>query len=224
MSNFEERYKWVDDSPARKPSFLTNSAGRDHSMEITEPIHDHGFVDKFEAHTNKIADEAREVAVARQAMKTGNGAEVARKMQSLSSYSFGPGGCEVTLFTRQPPLSLPLTQTDEVRSVNPTTGAEKGVKLARYDLIPAAPLRELAEHFGRGAQKYADRNWERGIDWSKNFAALQRHAWAWWDGETNDSELGNNHLVAVAWHAFALLEYAMTHPELDDRPKNDTDS
>ena len=108
--------------------------------------------------------------------------------------------------------------TDEVRTVNQATGGEKGQKLARFDLVPVLPLTQLAEHYGRGAEKYADRNWERGTDWSLNYAALLRHVTEWWSGENVDSETGSHHLVAVAWHAFALLEFAQTHPELDDRP------
>jgi hypothetical protein len=54
---------------------------------------------------------------------------------------------------------------EEKMHVDPVTGGVKGQKLARFDLIPVNPLWELAEHFGRGAQKYADRNFERGYDW-----------------------------------------------------------
>ena len=111
-----------------------------------------------------------------------------------------------------------VTPDGEVRSVS-STGAEKGMKLARYDLIPVTPLRLLAEHFGRGARKYEDRNWERGYEWSKSFAALMRHAWAFWGGEDIDEETGSPHLTAVAWHAMAMQEYSRTHPEFDDRPK-----
>lgn len=105
----------------------------------------------------------------------------------------------------------------EVRAVS-STGAEKGTKLARYDLVPAEPLRLLAEHYGRGSLKYADRNWEKGYEWSKSFAALNRHLWAFWNGEDIDPETGSPHMAAVAWHAFAMLEYTRTHPEFDDRP------
>ena len=111
-----------------------------------------------------------------------------------------------------------LSPTGDVRSVNATTGAEKGVKEAAFDLIPPMPLYELASHYGRGARKYAARNWEKGYEWSKSFAAMQRHAWLFWQGEDIDPETGSSHLTAVAWHAFALLEWTMTHPELDDRP------
>lgn len=107
---------------------------------------------------------------------------------------------------------------DEVR-VTSSTGGEKGSKLARYDLIPALPLKHLAELYGKGAEKYADRNWERGYDWSLSFAALNRHLWQFWSGEDMDEETGKPHLAAVAWHAFALLQFLEDHPEFDNRPK-----
>lgn len=108
--------------------------------------------------------------------------------------------------------------SSEVRVTNPKTGGQKGQKLARYDLIPPRAIEALAEHYGRGARKYADRNWEKGVDWSLSFAALQRHVWAWWNGEETDDE-GNSHLAAAMWHVAALIEYGATHPELDDRPQ-----
>lgn len=104
----------------------------------------------------------------------------------------------------------------EVRTTS-TTGGQKGVKLARFDLIPTGPLFALAEHYGKGAAKYADHNWRKGYEWGKSYQALQRHATAFWGGETHDPETGSHHMAAVAFHAFALLEYAESHPEFDDR-------
>lgn len=106
---------------------------------------------------------------------------------------------------------------NEVRITN-ATGAQKGSKLARFDLIPPAALTELAEHYGKGAAKYADRNWEKGTDWHLNYAAMMRHAWQFWNGEDRDEETGSKHMTAVAWHAFALATFMDTHPELDTRP------
>jgi hypothetical protein len=100
------------------------------------------------------------------------------------------------------------------------TGGEKGTKLARFDLIPAQALIALAEQYGRGAAKYEDRNWERGYPWSLSFAALMRHAWAFWGGEDVDEESGAHHMAAVAFHALALIEFTRTHPEFDNRPKD----
>lgn len=73
----------------------------------------------------------------------------------------------------------------EVRTAS-STGGEKGVKLARYDLIPVLPLRLLAEHYGRGAAKYADNQWRRGYEFSKSIAAKVRHFEAWRGGEDFD--------------------------------------
>jgi hypothetical protein len=106
----------------------------------------------------------------------------------------------------------------EVRVVNQTTGGEKGRKPARFELIPPAALAVVAEVYGRGAEKYADRNWERGVDWSLMFGAMMRHMWLWWSGETDDEESGLNHLGHAAFHVLGLMQLSETHPGLDDRP------
>jgi len=87
----------------------------------------------------------------------------------------------------------------------------------RFDLIPVYPLEKLAEVYTIGAKKYTDRNWEKGIQWGRIFAAMMRHAWKFWRGERYDEVDGQEHLASVAWCAFALMEYERTHPELDDR-------
>lgn len=121
-----------------------------------------------------------------------------------------------------------MSNKKEVRSINPKTGGEKGVKLARFDLIPVGPLTELAELYGKGAMKYAERNFEKGYDWSKSYAAMQRHANAFWDGEDFDNHKPDcpegclehtevHHLTAVNWHAFALRLFTHLYPEGDDR-------
>lgn len=93
----------------------------------------------------------------------------------------------------------------EIRTVDPKTGGEKGSKLARFSLIPAEFTWALAEHYGRGARKYADRNWERGYKWSLSLDALERHLSLFKQGEMMDAETGSHHLIAVAWHACALF-------------------
>lgn len=108
-------------------------------------------------------------------------------------------------------------ENKERRSVS-STGGEKGVKLERFDLVPVGPLTELARRYGVGAEKYAERNWERGYEWSKSYAALQRHLNAFWNGEDEDPETPGGHLSAAAFHIFALMEFMNTHPEFDDRP------
>lgn len=112
---------------------------------------------------------------------------------------------------------LAPVSTDEDRVVDPTTGGVKGRKLARFDLLPADALHATAEHFGRGARKYADRNWEAGYAWGLSFGAMMRHAWAYWGGEDVDEETGSLHLAAVAFHSLALLSFQLRGIGTDDR-------
>ena len=109
----------------------------------------------------------------------------------------------------------------EVRVKDPTTGGEKGQKLCRPDLLPMEPLMQVATHYGVGAKKYSLNNWRKGYAWSLSFAALMRHALQFWNGDDDDQETGSSHMAAVVFHAFALMEFRNTHPELDDRPGKD---
>lgn len=111
-------------------------------------------------------------------------------------------------------LPLPV----ETRVVDSLTGGEKGSKLSRFDLLPWDAIWALAEHYGRGAEKYADRNWEKGYRWGLSHAALHRHLAAWWNGEDIDAETGSNHMLAVAWHALALWWWQAHAKGTDDRP------
>ena len=109
----------------------------------------------------------------------------------------------------------------EWRVQDPTTGAQKGQKDVRTDLLPADVLLELSRHYGRGSAKYADRNWEGGYKWSLSHAALLRHLLLFWNGEDidHDAEIGDfPHLVAVVWHAVALLAFYLRSSGTDDRP------
>jgi len=104
----------------------------------------------------------------------------------------------------------------EVRVKDPVSGGEKGVKLARFDLIPPAALEELACVYGRGAQKYAANNWRKGYAWGLSVGALQRHLSKWLQGGERD-EMGNHHMIQVAWHAFCLYTFQRFGLGTDDR-------
>lgn len=110
-----------------------------------------------------------------------------------------------------------VTDTNEVRVTDPDTGGQKGSKLARFDLIPPQALWGLAEVYGRGARKYADRNWERGYAWGLSMAALERHYNAFKSRESIDSDTGAHHMLQVAWHAFALYTFERFELGTDDR-------
>ena len=79
----------------------------------------------------------------------------------------------------------------------------------RFDLIPVDALEEVAKVYTLGAKKYGDRNWEKGLSYSRMFGALLRHAYAWWKGEKNDKENKLHHLSSVIFCALGLLHYEL---------------
>ncbi|MGH8569412.1 MAG: dATP/dGTP diphosphohydrolase domain-containing protein [Gammaproteobacteria bacterium] len=88
-------------------------------------------------------------------------------------------------------------------------------------LIPPEALDALAEVLGFGAKKYAPRNWESGLLYSRVFAASARHLWAWWRGEDRDSETGFSHLDhALTCVAFLVSYERREMASFDDRPRN----
>lgn len=106
--------------------------------------------------------------------------------------------------------------SEEIRTTS-STGAEKGVKPERYDLIPVEALAAVARLYGQGAKKYAAHNWRKGYEWSKSYAALQRHANAFWAGEEIDPEMGESHMACVIFHALSLITFTEEQREFDDR-------
>ena len=106
--------------------------------------------------------------------------------------------------------------------VDPITGGRKGVKRERHDLIPPRVLAALAEHYGFGAEKYADRNWELGYPISLSYAAAQRHLVDFWDRNDFDEE-GQSNLIAAIFHIIAMHQFTTdgreSYAHLDDRPK-----
>lgn len=86
----------------------------------------------------------------------------------------------------------------------------------RTDLLPADGLLELAQLYTAGAVKYGDRNWERGMPWSKVLGPLLRHLLRWMVGQARDPETGLSHMTHVAWNAMALVVYELRGIGTDD--------
>ncbi len=84
----------------------------------------------------------------------------------------------------------------------------------RYDLLSHIALQGTTRVLMWGAVKYGENNWRRGISYSRLFAAMMRHAWAWWGGEDLDPESGLSHLDHVACNVMFLQEMGKEH---DDR-------
>jgi len=104
----------------------------------------------------------------------------------------------------------------EVRTTS-ATGGMKGVKPERMDLIPPDFLLMLSRVFAAGAEKYEDHNYLKGFEWSKSYAAMQRHVLAFWGGEDIDPETGQPHLGCAAFHCAALFMFSEHGLGTDDR-------
>jgi hypothetical protein len=107
---------------------------------------------------------------------------------------------------RSPQSFLPV---DAVKSSQTaTSGGRKfdGGK-PQYGLTPPKALKAIVEILTFGAEKYEPNNWKRVPDAQRRyFDALQRHLWAWKDGEQNDPESGKNHLAHAGCCLMFLLE------------------
>lgn len=150
----------------------------------------------------------------------------------------GLGACahEIAFYPQQPPIGIgsadpvyfipsvavghgiasPAAETDPRNEPGRRLDAGK----ARYDLIPPEALEALAMVYTKGAEKYAPRQWEAGMSWGRCFAAMMRHAWKFWRGETYDDGPGGSgchHMAHVMWNAAAILTYQARGKGTDDR-------
>jgi hypothetical protein len=77
-----------------------------------------------------------------------------------------------------------------------------------YGLLPPLALEETVKVLTFGAQKYERDNWQKVPDANRRyFDALQRHVWAWKQGEQIDPESGIHHLA----HAMCCLMFLYEH-------------
>jgi hypothetical protein len=91
----------------------------------------------------------------------------------------------------------------------------------RWSLIPRDSVRAILNILEIGAKKYAARNWEKGMDWSRPFDACIRHLTSWWNGEHKDPDTGYSHLWHAGCNILFLIAYELRSVGKDDRPKAD---
>ena len=108
---------------------------------------------------------------------------------------------------------MPVTCWDDASDQEAPSDEGTGYKLddgkLRYDLIPPEFLEATADIMTYGAKKYAPRQWEGGMAWSRPYGALLRHLFAWWNPlePDNDPETGKSHLH----HACCCLAFLVTY-------------
>ena len=117
-----------------------------------------------------------------------------------------------------------LLSCDEVCARTLKNGVRYDEGKPRMDLLPGDALVEIAKVLTHGANKYSPRNWEKGMDWHKLYAPIQRHLWKWWQGEELDKESGLHHLAHAACDVLMLQATVLRGVGTDDRPRTNMPS
>ena len=95
------------------------------------------------------------------------------------------------------------------------TGAERDMQegKGRFDLLPMCVLMRLAKHYEKGAIKYKERNWEKGIPAHSFADSAMRHLVKYLDGWIDE-----DHLIAAIWNLCGLAWTEEKKPEMMDIP------
>ncbi len=109
-------------------------------------------------------------------------------------------------------------QTQEQSSTETSSGIKHDQGKAPWHLLPYDALEEVVHVLQFGAQKYGDRNWEQGMEYSRPYSAAMRHLTSWFMGMRDDEETGFNHLAHAACCILLLLAYEKRGIGKDDRP------
>ena len=101
-----------------------------------------------------------------------------------------------------------ITYGENAAIREPSTGR------GRPDLISPFALTRLSKWYELGSLKYEDRNWEKGMNFSRYTASMFRHLIAWMKGDKSEC-----HLSAIAWNAFAIMHHQeLNELQWDDMP------
>ncbi len=91
---------------------------------------------------------------------------------------------------------------------------EPSTNKGRFDLITPFGLTRIAKWYELGSKKYSDRNWEKGIPFSRYTDSAFRHLIKYIMGMEDE-----DHLAACAWNVFAIIHHQeLKQDYLDDMP------
>ena len=84
----------------------------------------------------------------------------------------------------------------------------------RFDLITPFAEDRIAKWYELGSKKYADRNWEKGMPFSRYVDSAKRHINKFVKGMDDE-----DHLAAAIWNLMAIIHHQeLNQKELDDMP------
>lgn len=112
-----------------------------------------------------------------------------------------------------------MNSTNEIKDSGQRTEFETGAVRdmhagkGRYDLLPWEAIHEVAKHCEAGAEKYGERNCEKGIPIHSLIDSAMRHLSCYLRGMKDEP-----HLRAAAWNILFAIWMEIKHPEMQDIP------
>ncbi len=113
-------------------------------------------------------------------------------------------------------LKQPFQTLDSGEREEYETGAVRDTNRgkARFDLLPYAPLKRLAGLYERGAEKYDDNNWRKGIPTNRAYESALRHLHQANELNTlkrlgrvtDDPMASEDHLAAAAFNIMVIMQ------------------
>ena len=88
----------------------------------------------------------------------------------------------------------------------------------RMDLLPWAAIMEVSIHCERGAEKYGERNIDKGVPMHSLLDSALRHLAKYMEGAKDEP-----HLVAATWNLLWAVQFEKVKPEMQDIPGRRTD-
>lgn len=87
-----------------------------------------------------------------------------------------------------------------------------------WHLIPWDAMESITAVLAFGANKYSERNWEKGMNWGRVFRAAIGHLTAWFLRRGPDKETGLSHLAHAGCCVLFLIAYELRGVGNDNRP------
>lgn len=102
-----------------------------------------------------------------------------------------------------------------------SSGAVRDIRegKGRYDLVTPIALKRISIIYEKGAKKYDDRNWEKGMPICRYLDSAIRHIMQNLEGLRDEDHLGQaawNLMAAI--HTEEMIKRGLMPKEFDDRP------
>jgi hypothetical protein len=113
---------------------------------------------------------------------------------------------------------MDFTTKDSGQRQEFATGAKRDTQSnkPRYALISPFAMKRLASLLARGAEKYDERNWEKGMPFSRFMESAMRHL----NQYLMKEDPSEDHLAAVLFNIMAIMHFEeVGRTDLDDLPR-----